>query len=46
LSVAGLGKRSNRFAAIIENGETKHLFVEPKPAEITVSSVENVLKHL
>jgi len=41
----GLGKRSQRYAAILQDGVVEQLFVEPK-AGVEVSSVENVLKHL
>jgi peroxiredoxin len=41
----GLGKRSQRYAAVIENGVITELDVEPK-AGVDVSSCENVLTHL
>lgn len=41
----GLGKRSQRYAAILQDGVVQELFVEPK-AGVEVSSVENVLAHL
>ncbi|UYN95174.1 MAG: peroxiredoxin [Enhydrobacter sp.] len=44
-SKAGLGKRSQRYAMVVDNGVIKDLFVE-KPGAFEVSSAENVLKHL
>lgn len=41
----GLGTRSQRYAAILQDGVVEHLFVEPKPG-VDVSSVENVLANL
>jgi glutaredoxin/glutathione-dependent peroxiredoxin len=41
----GLGVRSQRYAAVIEDGIIKELDVEPKPG-VDVSSCENVLTHL
>jgi peroxiredoxin len=41
----GLGTRSQRYAAIIEDGVVKKLFVEPGPG-VDVSSAENVLANL
>ena len=41
----GLGTRSQRYAAVIENGIVTELDVEPK-AGVDVSSCENVLTHL
>lgn len=38
----GMGKRSQRFAMILENGVIKHLLVEP-PGEFRVSSAEHIL---
>ena len=42
LSAAGLGTRSKRFAAIIEDGTVTHLAIEPAPG-LEVSSAEAVL---
>jgi glutaredoxin/glutathione-dependent peroxiredoxin len=42
---AGLGVRSQRYAAIVEDGVVKHLAVE-KPMKFEVSSAEAVLKAL
>ncbi|HVP30716.1 MAG TPA: peroxiredoxin [Myxococcota bacterium] len=41
----GMGLRSQRYAAIVEDGVVKQLFVE-QPMKFEVSSAENVLKHL
>ncbi len=41
----GMGVRSQRYAAIIERGVVKQLFVE-QPMKFEVSSAEAVLKHL
>lgn len=44
-SAHGMGVRSQRFAAIVENGVVKKLAVE-KPGQFDVSSAEAVLKAL
>lgn len=44
-SGAGLGTRSQRYAAIIENGVVQKLLVEPAPG-VSESSAENVLANL
>jgi peroxiredoxin len=44
-SEVGLGVRSQRYAAILQDGVVQALFVEPKPG-VDVSSVENVLANL
>ena len=41
----GMGKRSQRYAMIVDGGVIKDLFVE-KPGTFEVSSADNVLKHL
>ena len=41
----GLGSRSKRYAAILQDGVVEQLFVEPKPG-VEESGVENVLAHL
>ncbi|MCK6370321.1 MAG: peroxiredoxin [Gammaproteobacteria bacterium] len=41
----GMGKRSQRFAVVVEDGVVKQLFVEA-PREFKVSSAEHVLKSL
>ncbi len=45
LSVAGLGTRSQRYAAIIDDGVLTKLFVEEGPG-VEASSAENVLANL
>ena len=45
LSVAGLGSRSQRYAAIIDDGVITSLDVEPNPG-VDVSKCENVLTKL
>lgn len=39
----GLGTRSQRYAAIIDDGVVRYLEVEPNPLAVTVSSVDAVL---
>jgi peroxiredoxin len=51
MSAIGFGKRSRRYAAVVNNSTVEHLFVEPEssdtdPDPYGVSSPENVLKHL
>jgi len=51
MSEIGFGKRSRRYAAIIDNGQLQHMFVEPEssasdPDPYGVSSPENVMKNL
>lgn len=51
MSAIGFGKRSRRYAAVVNNGSVEHIFVEPEssatdPDPYGVSSPENVLKHL
>jgi peroxiredoxin len=41
----GMGMRSQRYAAIIEDGVVKHLAVEPAPG-VDVSSAESIMQHL
>jgi peroxiredoxin len=41
----GLGSRSQRYAAVLQDGAVEQLLVEPKPG-VEESSVENVLAHL
>ncbi|MEZ5891586.1 MAG: peroxiredoxin [Parvularculaceae bacterium] len=41
----GMGERSQRFAAVIDNGVVKKLFVE-KPGAFEVSSAEHMLSEL
>jgi len=42
----GLGLRSQRYVSLIEDGILKYIEVEPKPGECTITSAEEVLKHL
>jgi glutaredoxin/glutathione-dependent peroxiredoxin len=44
LSAAGLGKRSHRFAMLVEDGEIKKFVREEKPGEVKVTDAESVLK--
>ena len=44
-SRAGLGRRSQRYAMVVEDGVIKQLFVE-KPGAFEVSAAEHVLKNL
>lgn len=51
MSHIGFGRRSRRYAAVIDNGQVQHMFVEPESSETDpdpygVSSPESVLKHL
>lgn len=51
MSAIGFGPRSRRYAAIVDNGQVQHMFVEPDssdtdPDPYGVSSPENVIKHL
>jgi peroxiredoxin len=51
MSAIGFGRRSRRYAAVVNNGQVEHMFVEPDSSEIDpdpygVSSPENVLNHL
>ena len=45
-SAFGLGTRSQRYAAILEDGVVQQLMVEPDPLAVTVSSVAAVLDAL
>jgi peroxiredoxin len=42
----GLGTRSKRYAAIVEDGVVKALHVEANPGQVTDSSAETILKDL
>jgi len=46
LSAAGLGRRSKRYAMLVENGEVKVLNIEPGPGQAEESSAEEMLKAL
>ena len=41
----GMGKRSQRFSMLVENGVVKQLYVE-EPGAVAVSSAEHMLKQL
>jgi peroxiredoxin len=45
-SAFGLGTRSQRYAAILQDGVVRQLMVEPDPLAVTVSSVDTVLDAL
>ena len=42
----GLGIRSQRYAALLEDGVVRRLMVEPDPLAVTVSSVDAMLDAL
>lgn len=46
LTAAGLGKRSKRYAMLVENGTVKQLFVEESPGQLEKTTAENMLTHL
>jgi len=46
LSLAKFGKRSKRYAMLVENGKISKQWVEEKPSELKVSSAEAVLRNL
>jgi len=46
LTAAKLGKRSKRYAMLVDNGKIASQWVEEKPSDLKVSSAENVLKNL
>jgi glutaredoxin/glutathione-dependent peroxiredoxin len=46
LSGIGLGKRSQRYAAILQNGVVEQIFVETNPGGVEVSGSDAVLKAL
>jgi peroxiredoxin len=46
LAGIGLGKRSQRYAAILQDGVVQEIFVEPNPGKVDVASSEAVLKAL
>jgi peroxiredoxin len=46
LAGAGLGTRSHRYAAILQDGVVQELFVEPNPGKVDVASADKILKAL
>jgi peroxiredoxin len=46
LTARGLGVRSQRYAAIVDNGVVKWLAIEPNPGELSVSGADAVLANL
>jgi len=46
LTTAKYGKRSNRYAMLVDNGVITKKWVEDKPSELKVSSAENIAKSL
>jgi peroxiredoxin len=46
LSGIGLGNRSLRYAAILQDGVVQEIFTEPNPGKVDVSSADAVLKAL
>jgi peroxiredoxin len=51
MSAIGFGKRSRRYAAVVDNGQVQHMFIEPESSETDpdpygVSSPESVMKYL
>ena len=46
LSAIGLGQRTQRYAAILQDGVVQELFVEPNAAAVDVSGADKVLKAL
>ncbi|MGH7099406.1 MAG: peroxiredoxin [Stellaceae bacterium] len=46
LSKGGLGRRSQRYSMLVEDGVVKSLNVEPQPGQVGVSGAEAMLKAL
>jgi peroxiredoxin len=46
LAGIGLGTRSQRYAAILQDGVVQEIFVEPNPGKVDVASSDAVLKAL
>jgi len=46
LTAIGLGQRTQRYAAILQDGVVQELFVEPNAGAVDVSGAEKVLKAL
>lgn len=42
----GLGLRSQRYVAVVDNGILKSLDVEPQPGQCTITCADELLKHL
>ena len=42
----GLGVRSQRYVALVDNGVVNSLQIEPHPTQCTVTCAEEILKHL
>jgi peroxiredoxin len=46
LSGIGLGTRTQRYAAILQDGVVQELLVEPNPGKVDVSGSDAILKAL
>jgi peroxiredoxin len=46
LTGLGLGTRSQRYAAILQDGVVQEIFLEPNPGKVDVASSDKVLKAL
>lgn len=46
LSAAGLGKRSQRYAMVVDDGEIRKFVREEKPGEVKVTDADSVLRLL
>jgi glutaredoxin/glutathione-dependent peroxiredoxin len=46
LTGIGLGTRSQRYAAILQDGVVQEIFVEPNPGKVDVASSDAILKAL
>jgi peroxiredoxin len=44
LAVIGLGTRSQRYAAILQDGVVQEIFVEPNSGKVDIASSDAVLK--
>ena len=42
----GLGLRSQRYVALVENGTLKSLDIEPHPSECTITCADEIVKHI